>query len=346
MMNSKPPVDLNWSELGFTYTKTPYRFQAIWENGHWTQSGLVEDENLHLHEASTVFNYGQSCFEGLKAQRTGNGDVLLFRPDLNAERMQQGARRLSMAEVPTDLFLKAVYDTVKANIDWVPPFGTGASLYIRPVLFGSGPMMSVKSAPQFIFRVFATPVGAYYTGGEIHPISLAVSDYDRAAPHGTGAIKAGGNYAGGIIATYKAKEAGAHEALYLDAATRSTLEEAGTSNILIVTDKGHLITPQSPSILPSVTRKSILELATKMLHLIVEERPIVLRDEIETFKEVAVCGTAAVLAPVSKILVDGHWHAFPYSSGFGPIINQLYTLLTEIQRGDIEDPFGWTHKVS
>jgi len=338
---------IDWSKLGFEYTKTDYRFSALWENGKWDDGALVTSEILQLHEGSPALHYAQQCFEGLKAQTAQDGRILLFRPELNAERMQNTANRLSMPQVPTDLFLRGVHEAVRANAAWVPPYGSGASLYIRPLLIGVGANMGLRPAKQYEFRVMVCPVGPYYKSGGLSVISLAVSDFDRAAPHGLGDVKAGANYPGGLYATRKAQELGAYEALYLDAAEHRYIEEAGSANIVIAQSGQRLITPKSAAILPSITRRSLMDIGKHILGMHTEERPIDLRKEISTFEEVAACGTAAVLSPVGRIWYDQQWHSF-YGNGekVGPVMQALYDNLCRIQRGERDDPFGWTPAVT
>ncbi len=339
--------DLDWKNLGFEYTKTDYRFSAIYEHGVWSEGELLTSEIIQIHEGAPALHYAQQCFEGLKAQTAKDGRVLLFRPDLNAQRMQITAERLSMPQIPDELFLRAVMEVVRANQSWIPPYGSGASLYIRPLLIGVGENMGLKPAKRYEFRVMVSPVGPYYKSGGLAPISLAVSDFDRAAPHGTGDVKAGANYPGGLYATRKARELGANEALYLDAAEHRYLEEAGSANIIIALSDKRLITPKSDAILPSVTRRSIMSIAETDLGMQTEERAIDLRAEIDSFVEVAACGTAAVLSPVGKIWLDKHWHSF-YDKGesVGPVMQKLYDLLCQLQAGEREDKFGWTLEVS
>ena len=341
---NKQPIE--WSKLGFEYTKTDYRFSATWEDGKWSDGDLLTSEYITLHEGSPSLHYAQQCFEGLKAQTAADGRILLFRPELNAERMRNTSLRLSMPVVPTELFLHGVHEAVRANQSWVPPYGSGASLYIRPLLIGVGSNMGLRPAKQYEFRVMVCPVGPYYKSGGLSVISLAVSDFDRAAPHGTGDVKAGANYPGGFYATRKAKELGAHEALYLDAAEHRYIEEAGSANVVISLAGNKLITPKSDAILPSITRRSLMDIARHELGMQTEERPIDLRKEIGTFEEVGACGTAAVLSPVGKIWFDNEWHKF-YANGekVGPVMQSLYDTLCQIQKGERADHFGWTQQV-
>ena len=337
---------LNWTELGFQYHRTDYRFCAQYSSGSWNRGEMTASEVIQVHEGAPALHYAQQCFEGMKAQTAADGRVLLFRPDLNSERMNMAASRLLMPEVPRKMFIDAVQETVRANYSWIPPYGSGASLYIRPMLIGVGENLGLRPAQQFEFRVFVSPVGPYYKSDGLGVISLAVSEIDRAAPNGTGCYKVGANYAGGLLATRKAQDKGAHEALYLDSAEGRYIDEAGSANIVIAMKDGSFITPNSNAILPSITRKSLMVIAREQLHLKTEARPIDLRLEISQFEEAAACGTAAVLAPVGWILVDQQWHAI-YKDGqtVGPIMQELYDRLVGIQMGELSDAFDWCHEV-
>lgn len=341
-----PKKDLNWAELGFQYRPTEFRFRALHRNGQWSDGELITDNMISVHEGAPALHYAQQCFEGLKAQTAPDGRVLLFRPELNAERMRQAAERLLMPQVPEALFIRGVEEAVRANYAWIPPHGSGAALYIRPMLIGVGENLGLKTAKEFEFRVFVSPVGPYYKSAGLAVISLAVSDLDRAAPAGTGNYKIGANYAGGLLATRLAQQLGANEALFLDARERRYIDEAGSANIVVAMRDGSFVTPGSNAVLPSVTRRSIMTLAEQELGMKIEQRAIDLRKEIDQFEEVAACGTAAVISPVGKIYIDGHWHSF-YGEGeqAGPVMQKLYNLLVGIQRGELEDKFGWTHEV-
>ncbi len=341
--STKEKKNLNWKNLGFSYIKTDWRFTALWEDGKWNQGELVRSEVMNLHEGSPVLHYAQSCFEGLKAFSSPEGKALLFRSNLNWERMKETSARLMMPEVPEELFMRGLIECIKANEAWIPPYGSGASLYIRPMLIGIGENLGLRPASKYEFRIFACPVGPYYKSGGLSLIRLAVTDLDRAAPQGTGAVKTGANYAGGLLATHRAKELGATEALYLDSSQRRYLEEAGSANIVLKMTRNRFVTPSSSSILPSVTRKSLMVLAEQELGLTLEERPVDLRAEINEIEEFGACGTAAVLSPVSHVLLDGPWHAF-YKEGqeVGPVMQRLYQTLTAIQKGEQEDKYGWT----
>jgi branched-chain amino acid aminotransferase len=339
--------DLNWAELGFQYHRTDFRFSASYENGQWSDGELISEESIAIHEGAPSLHYAQQCFEGLKAQTAEDGRILLFRPDLNSERMNHAAGRLLMPDVPGKLFLRAVEETVRANYAWIPPYGSGASLYIRPMLIGVGENLGLKPAQQFEFRVFVSPVGPYYKAAGLAVISLAVSAMDRAAPNGTGSFKVGANYAGGLLATREAQQLGASEALYLDSAEGRYIDEAGSANIVIAMKDGKLITPASRAILPSITRRSLMQIAEHTLGMQTEERPIELHREFADFEEMGACGTAAVLSPVGKIWFDDAWHTI-YQDGqsVGPIMQQLYDSLMGIQKGELSDQFGWLHEVT
>ncbi len=337
---------LNWAELGFQYHKTDYRFSAVHVDGVWSEGELVTSANLSIHEGAPTLHYAQQCFEGMKAQTAEDGRILLFRPDLNSIRMNEAAGRLLMPEVPRELFIRGVEEAVRANYAWIPPYGSGASLYIRPMLIGVGENLGLKPAKQFEFRVFVSPVGPYYKQGGMAVISLAVSELDRAAPRGTGSFKVGANYAGGLLATRKAQELGANEALYLDAREGRFIDEAGSANIIIALDDNTLITPKSNAILPSITRRSLMDIASGTLNMRTEERAIDLRQEFPQFREMAACGTAAVLSPVGRVWFDGDWHAVNGDgSTVGPVMQKLYDELIGIQRGEKADAYHWLHEV-
>lgn len=338
--------NLDWSELGFVYRKTDYRFRAFFNEGSWSDGELISDEMISIHEGAPSIHYAQQCFEGMKAQTAADGRVLLFRPELNSDRMNSAASRLLMPQVPRELFIHAVEEAVRANLSWVPPYGSGASLYIRPMLLGVGENLGLRPAKSYEFRVFVSPVGPYYKQAGMAVISLAVSDIDRAAPNGTGAFKVGANYAGGLLATKLAQELGANEALYLDAREKRFIDEAGSANILVAMKDGSLVTPKSQAILPSVTRRSIMEFAKNQLGMVTEERPIELRKELPNFQEMAACGTAAVLSPVGQLYFDEQWHKISDDGKtVGPVMQKMYDTLVGIQKGELDDQFGWTHEV-
>ena len=318
-------TDINWNELGFGYIRTPYRFVAEFKGGKWDGGA-------------------QTAFEGLKAYTTEDGRIVTFRPDLNAERMAQSAARLEMPVLPDGMFIKAVEKVVAANREYVPPYGSGATLYLRPYMFGSSPVIGVKPAEEYQFRLFATPVGPYFKGG-VKPITIRVCDFDRAAPHGTGHIKAGLNYAMSLHAIVDAHKNGFDENMYLDAATRTYIEETGGANFLFVTKDGNIVTPKSDSILPSITRRSLCYVAEKYLGLTVEHRPVKL-SELADLAECGLCGTAAVISPVGKIYDHGKEICLPSGMNeMGKVTKKLYDTLTGIQMGRIEAPAGWLHEI-
>ena len=336
--------DIDWSNLGFSYVKTDKRFVANYKNGAWDNGVITDDDKVVISECAGVLQYSQSCFEGMKAYTTENGHTVIFRPDMNASRMADSCRRLEMPVFPEDKFVEAIAETVRANEDWVPPYGSGASLYIRPYMFGSNPVIGVKPADEYQFRVFTTPVGPYFKGGA-KPLTIKVSDFDRAAPHGTGHIKAGLNYAMSLHAIVTAHAEGYAENMYLDPATRTKVEETGGANFLFVTKDGKVVTPKSDSILPSITRRSLVHVAKEYLGLEVEEREV-LFDEVKDFAECGLCGTAAVISPVGKIVDHGKEICLPSGMDeMGPVTKKLYETLTGIQMGRIEAPKGWIYTV-
>ena len=337
-------VNLDWENLGFSYMKLPYRYLAYYRNGQWEKGGLTEDATLHLGESSPCLHYGQQAFEGLKAYRTKDGSVQLFRPDQNAERLQRTADRLLMPQVPTEMFIDAVKQVVRANEEYVPPYGSGGTLYIRPLLIGIGDIIGVKPADEYIFTIFAMPVGNYFKGG-LTPTNFLVSeDFDRAAPYGTGAAKVGGNYAASLLPGKKAKEKDFSDVIYLDPATHTKIEEVGSANFFGITKDNEFVTPLSPSILPSITKYSLLYLAEHRLGLKPVEGDVPI-SELDRFTEAGACGTAAVISPIGGIQYGDHFHVFYSESEVGPVTRKLYDELTGIQFGDVEAPEGWIYKV-
>ncbi len=332
--------NIDWANLGFGYVKTDYRYVSEFKDGSWDEGRLTEDATVVINECAGVLQYAQTVFEGLKAYTTEDGRIVCFRPDLNAERLENSAKRLEMPVFPKERFIQAVIDTVKANAAYVPPFGSGATLYIRPYLFGTNPVIGVKPADEYQFRVFTTPVGPYFKGG-IKPLTICVSDFDRAAPNGTGHIKAGLNYAMSMHAIMEAHRNGFDENMYLDAATRTKVEETGGANFLFVTKDNKVVTPKSNSILPSITRRSLIYVAQHYLGLEAEEREVHF-DEVKDFAECGLCGTAAVISPVGKIVDHGKEICLPSGmTEMGPVTKKLYDTLTGIQMGRIEAPEGW-----
>ena len=328
--------NIDWSNLGFGYIQTDMRYVSNFKNGQWDEGGLTDKATIEMSECACVLQYAQTCFEGLKAYTTEDGRIVCFRPDLNAARMADSCRRMKMPVFPEEKFVEAIIETVRANKEWVPPFGSGATLYIRPYMFGSSAVIGVKPAQEYQFRMFVTPVGPYFKGG-VKPLTLRISDLDRAAPRGTGHIKAGLNYAMSLYNIVDAHEQGYDENVYVDSATRTCIEETGGANIILVTKDGKLVTPKSDTILPSITRRSLLQVAKDYLGMEVEEREVRL-DELDQFVECGLCGTAAVISPVGKIVDHGKEINF---AGFGPTIQKLYDTLTGIQMGRIEAPEGW-----
>ena len=332
--------NLDWSSLGFGYIQTDKRYVSNYKNGSWDEGTLTSDATITISECAGVLQYAQTVFEGMKAYTTEKGQIVVFRPDLNAERMVNSAKRLEMPPFPQDRFVDAVKQVVKANEGYVPPYGSGATLYIRPYMFGSDAVIGVKPANEYQFRIFCTPVGPYFKGGA-KPITIRVSDYDRAAPNGTGHIKAGLNYAMSLHAIVEAHEQGYAENMYLDSATRTKVEETGGANFLFVTKDGKVVTPKSSTILPSITRRSLVYVAKEYLGLEVEERPVYF-DEVKDFAECGLCGTAAIISPVGKIVDHGKEICLPSGMDeMGPVTKKLYETLTGIQMGRIEAPKGW-----
>jgi branched-chain amino acid aminotransferase len=337
--------DIDWSSLGFGYMPTDKRFVAMYKDGKWDDGELTDDPNVTMNECACVLQYAQTCFEGLKAYTTKEGKIVCFRPDLNASRMADSCRRLKMPVYDEDKFVEAVKAVVKANAEWVPPYGSGATLYIRPYMFGYNSVIGVKPAEEYMFRMFATPVGPYFKGGA-KPITIRVSDLDRAAPNGTGHIKAGLNYAMSLYNIVDAHENGFDENMYLDPATHTKVEETGGANFLFVTKDGKVVTPKSNSILPSITRRSLMYVAEKYLGLEVEQREVTF-EEVKDMAECGLCGTAAVISPVGKIVDHGKEICFPSGMDeMGPITKKLYDTLTGIQMGTIEAPEGWIIEIA
>ena len=332
--------NIDWGNIGFGYIQTDYRYVSNYKNGAWDEGGLTQDANIVLNECAGVLQYAQTVFEGLKAYTTSDGRTVVFRPDLNGERLEQSAARLEMPIFPKGRFVEAIKQVVKANEAYVPPYGSGATLYLRPYMFGSNPVIGVKPASEYQFRIFATPVGPYFKGGA-KPITIRVCDFDRAAPNGTGHIKAGLNYAMSLHAIVDAHNQGYDENMYLDAKTRTKVEETGGANFIFVTRDGKVITPKSGSILPSITRRSLLQVAREYLGLEAEEREVYF-DEVKDFAEAGLCGTAAVISPIGKIVDHGKEICLPSGmEQMGPVTKKLYDTLTGIQMGTIKAPEGW-----
>jgi len=337
-------LDINWNELGFSYIKTPLRYLSYWKNGAWDNGVLTEDNTLHISEGSTALHYGQQCFEGLKAYRCEDGSINLFRVDQNAKRINTSARRLMMPDVPEEKFIDAIKQVVIANEEYVPPYGSGGTLYIRPLLIGIGDSIGVKPAPEYIFTVFCMPVGSYFKGG-LKPSNFVVSDYDRAAPSGTGAVKVGGNYASSLLPGAEATERSFSDCIYLDPQTHTKIEEVGSANFFGITKDNKFITPISPSILPSITKYSLLYLAKERLGMEAIEGDVLI-SELDKFKEAGACGTAAVISPIGGIQLEDEFHVFYSETEVGPVTKKLYDELTGIQFGKIAAPEGWITNIA
>ena len=332
--------NIDWANLGFGYVETDKRYVSYYKNGAWDEGALISDSTVTMSECACVLQYAQTCFEGMKAYTTEKGQTVVFRPDLNADRMADSAARLEMPVFPQDKFVDAVVQVVKANEAFVPPYGSGATLYLRPYMYGKNAVIGVKPADEFEFRIFCTPVGPYFKGGA-KPLTICVSDFDRAAPCGTGHIKAGLNYAMSLHAIVTAHKNGFDENMYLDPKTRTKVEETGGANFLFVTKDNKVVTPKSSSILPSITRRSLVYVAKEYLGLEVEEREVYF-DELKDFAECGLCGTAAVISPVGKIVDHGKEICMPSGMNeMGPVTKKLYETLTGIQMGRLEAPKGW-----
>jgi len=332
-------ANLDWGNIGFSYSKTNANYVSFWKDGAWDEGKLVKENTLTISMSSTAIHYGQQCFEGLKAYRRKNGTIGLFRADQNAKRMQESCRRLLMPEVPVEKFIEAVKLAVKANEEFVPPYGSGATLYIRPFVIGVGDNISVRPAPEYIFCIFVTPVGPYYKGG-MSMIKLVVSEYDRAAPYGTGAVKVGGNYAASFLPHELAAQEGYTDCVYLDPKTHTKIEEVGAANFFGITKDNVFVTPMSPSVLPSITKNSLLYISEKVFGMQVEERDVYINN-LEEFAEAGACGTAAVISPIGSLTNGKKKFIFNSETEVGPVTKTLYDHLIGIQCGEVEAPEGW-----
>ena len=337
------PETIDWNSLGFDYIDTDYSYLSHYKDGTWDDGQLTEKSTIEIHEGSTVLHYGQHVFEGMKAYRTKEGNIQLFRPDMNAARMKESCERILMPAFPEERFVEAVKEVVRANADWVPPYESGGTLYIRPYMVGVGPNIGVKPADEYIFGIFVLPVGSYFEGG-LKPSNFLVTEYDRAAPNGTGAAKFGGNYGASLQPGVAAKKAGFADAVYLDPKTHTKIEEVGAANFFGITHDDQFVTPKSPSILPSITKKSLLYLAEHRFGMEVIEGDVYI-DELDRFKEAGAMGTAAVIAPVGGLQYKGELHVFYSEEEVGPITKKLYDELVGIQFGDKEAPAGWIQTV-
>ncbi|MBN2268715.1 MAG: branched-chain amino acid aminotransferase [Acholeplasmataceae bacterium] len=324
---------------GFKYVKTSFNYISYYKDGAWDEGVLRKEDTLTISATSTSIHYGQQCFEGLKAYRRKDGQIQLFRIEDNANRFKLSCERLAMPIISTEKFIDAVKKTVKANEDFVPDYGYGETLYIRPFMIGVGNNLGLRPSSEYIFSVIVSPVGPYFSG-IAKPVDMMVSPYDRAAPHGTGDVKVGGNYAASLKAQLEAKKLGFADCIFLDPKTHSKIEEVGVANFFGITKDKKYITPKSPSILNSITNRSLKWLAMHVLDLQVLEEDIFI-DELDQFEEAGACGTAAVISPIGSITNIGKKHVFPYHDTMGPYTKQLYDLLTGIQFGDIKDPNHW-----
>lgn len=332
--------NVNWSDLSFGYMKTDYNVRCYYRNGKWGELEVSSSEIINIHMAATCLHYGQEAFEGLKAFRGKDGKIRVFRMDENAKRMQSSSRGIMMAELPVEIFENAVRKVVKLNERFIPPYESGSSLYIRPLLIGTGAQVGVKPAEEYLFVVFVTPVGPYFKGGfQTSPVCI-MRNYDRAAPHGTGTIKVGGNYAASMVAGDKARKGGYAAVLYLDPKEKKYIDECGPANFFGIRGNSY-ITPASESILPSITNKSLIQIAQDM-GLTVERRQVAI-EELSTFEEAAECGTAAVIAPISQIddLDENKSYVYSKDGVPGPVCERLYNKLRGIQYGDEPDVHNW-----
>ncbi len=333
--------DLNWSELSFGYIPTDYNVRCYFTEGKWGDLEISSSENITMHMAATCLHYGQEAFEGLKAFRGPDGKVRVFRMDENAKRMADTAEAIMMQPFPVEKFREAVCKAVKLNERFVPPYESGASLYIRPLLIGTGPKVGVQPADDYLFVIFVTPVGPYFKGGFKPTKMVIMREYDRAAPNGTGNIKVGGNYAASLKSGHIAHDMGYASVLYLDSREKKYIDECGAANFFMIKDNVYA-TPESKSILPSITNKSLMKLAEDM-GMKVERRKITV-EELADFDEVGACGTAAVITPISMIddYDTGKSYIFTKDDKPGKVCEKLYNTLRGIQYGEIEDPYGWT----
>jgi branched-chain amino acid aminotransferase len=336
-------ANLDWKNLAFGYHRTDYNIRYEWKDGKWSEGALVEGESISMHMAATALHYGQACFEGLKVFELKNGDAAVFRIDENAKRLMRSCEKIFMEPVPEELFEEAVFRVVNANRKYVPPYGTGASLYVRPIAIGTGPQIGVKPATEYMFIVFVTPVGPYFKTG-FKPVDLIVEEeYDRAAPNGVGNSKVAGNYAAGLRASIRAKSKGYTEVLYLDAKEKRYIDESGPANFFAISKAGQYLTPKSDSILPSITNMSIVTLAQEM-GLNPERRPVSV-EEIFDFKEAGCCGTAAVITPVGSITYRDRKVVYSKDGQAGEHCQALYKKLTSIQMGEEPDTYGWVRVI-
>lgn len=330
--------NLDWKNLGFGYRKTDYNVRCYFRNGKWGELEISSSEYINIHMGATALHYGQEAFEGMKAFMGKDGKIRIFRMADNAARMQSSCEGIMMEKLPAEIFEKAVTLAVKLNKEFVPPYDSGAALYIRPLLFGSGPEIGVKPATEYFFMVFVMPVGPYFPEGFKPTDLLIMRQYDRAAPQGTGKYKVGGNYAASMVAGYKAKKGGFSAVLYLDSKEKKYLDECGPANFFGIKENTY-VTPESDSILPSITNKSLMTLAAE-IGLKVEKRKVSY-EELASFEEVGACGTAAVISPIKRIFDADENREFSYGSEPGKWSTMLYNKLRAIQYGDEADKYGW-----
>jgi branched-chain amino acid aminotransferase len=332
-------LQIDWKNLGFKYMQTDSYVRIDYTGGKWGEIQVCTDVMMQLHVAATSLHYGQACFEGMKAFSQADGSVVVFRPEENARRMNDTALRLMMVAPPIELFNEAVRRVVEENREWVPPYGTGASLYLRPLLIGSSPHVGIHPSEDYTFILLCMPVGPYYKNGFFPVRALVQEGYDRAAPHGVGNVKAAGNYAAGMKGDFTSKDEGYPISLYLDSASHKYIDEFGTSNFFAITRDNRYVTPASTSILPSITNKSLQVVAADM-GMVVECRPV-LFDEITTFTEIGACGTAAVITPVYSITREGKTYTFGDESQAGEVLTKLFKTFQGIQYGEMEDRHNW-----
>ncbi len=324
---------------GFSYSKTDVNYISYWKDGAWDKGTLRSEDTLTISAMSTSLHYGQQCFEGMKAYRRQDGRVQLFRVKDSALRFQMSCERLMMPTVPEEVFIEAVKKVVIANEKFVPPYGKGESLYIRPFMIGVGDNLGLRPAPEYIFSVIVSPVGSYFDS-QSKPVDLYVSEYDRAAPNGTGHVKVGGNYGASLYAQWHAKRNGYADCIFLDPQTHQKIEEVGAANFFGITKDLCYITPKSPSILNSITNRSLKYIAQNMLGLKVVEGDVYI-DQLDHFNEAGACGTAAIITPIGSLTHHGKKHTFPFHEASGPYTQKLYETLVGILYGDIDDPAGW-----
>jgi branched-chain amino acid aminotransferase len=333
-------MNIDWKSLPFGYLKTDYNIRSYFKDGQWSDIEVTDSEHIQIHIAATGLHYGQQAFEGMKAFRGKKGEIRLFRWQENAARFRRSAQGVFMAEVPDDLFFKAIKEAVLQNEKFIPPFGTGASLYIRPLLYGSGPEVGVKPAKEYVFIVFVSPVGPYFKEG-FNPVKILLErNSDRAAPLGTGTLKVGGNYAASLRGVMKAQTHGCGSPMYLDPKEKNFIDEIGAANFFAIKNNTY-ITPLSTSILESITNKSLMHVAEHM-GIKVERRPVSL-DELESFEEIGACGTAAIISPIGSVIdvENQKIYNFCCEGKAGPVTTKLYNYLTGLQYGEIDDEFGW-----